>query len=120
MGRLLAGAPTPTTAVRIAATNCARLYGFDVPALDTRVSADVDLAIRGGTVVDGTGRAGFRADVGIVGWPDRRDRRRASRCATRSTRPARLVVPGFVDVHTHYDAQALWDPDAVAVGRGRA
>ena len=44
-----------------------------------------DVVIRGGTVVDGTGRSGSRADVGIVS-------------------------PGFIDVHTHYDAQLFWDP----------
>jgi N-acyl-D-amino-acid deacylase len=74
------------------------------------VSAEVDLAVRGGTVVDGTGRAGVQADIGISG----------GRIACIDTRvhgadeidaTGRLVVPGFVDVHTHYDAQALWDPE---------
>ena len=70
----------------------------------------LDLVIRGGTIVDGTGAPAFPADVGIrdgrivamgddVGQGD--DELDAS---------GRLVVPGFIDIHTHYDAQVLWDP----------
>jgi N-acyl-D-amino-acid deacylase len=72
------------------------------------VSDDVDLAVRGGTVVDGTGRPAFRADIGIsdgrIAVIDAQVRGTDEIDAT-----GRLVTPGFVDVHTHYDAQALWD-----------
>ncbi|MGB0621360.1 MAG: N-acyl-D-amino-acid deacylase family protein [Myxococcota bacterium] len=68
-----------------------------------------DIAIRGGTVVDGTGAPARRADVGI------RDGRvfeidDSVRGAEEIDASDRLVVPGFVDIHTHYDAQVLWDP----------
>jgi N-acyl-D-aspartate/D-glutamate deacylase len=69
-----------------------------------------DLVIRGGTVVDGTGAARRVADVvvdaGLIS------------AVTENAGPGRreidarglLVTPGFVDIHTHYDGQATWDP----------
>ncbi len=75
----------------------------------------VELAVRGGTVVDGTGADPFVADVGItagrvvaIGPRLRADDEIDAR--------DRLVVPGFVDVHTHYDAQVLWDPELSSSG----
>jgi len=67
------------------------------------------LVIRGGTVVDGTGEPARRADVGI------RDGRVAEIGGrldgeTELDADGAIVVPGFVDVHTHYDAQVFWDP----------
>ncbi len=70
-----------------------------------------DLVIRGGTLVDGSGGPRFVADVGIRG---------STIAAVEPGLPAgqreidargKLVTPGFVDVHTHYDAQVTWDAE---------
>jgi N-acyl-D-aspartate/D-glutamate deacylase len=72
-----------------------------------------DVIIRGGTVVDGTGAPARRADVGIVGdriaeiAPGREGAAGREIDAT-----GRLITPGFVDIHTHLDAQIHWDPIA--------
>jgi N-acyl-D-aspartate/D-glutamate deacylase len=69
-----------------------------------------DIVIRNGTVIDGTGTPGVRADVAVDG--DRITAVGAVPDAGRHEIDATglVVTPGFVDVHTHYDGQATWDP----------
>ncbi|MCP4843290.1 MAG: amidohydrolase family protein, partial [Halieaceae bacterium] len=69
-----------------------------------------DLAIRNGTVIDGSGSAGKVCDVGIKG--DRIVAVGADIGEAREDIDAEglLVTPGWVDVHTHYDGQVTWDP----------
>jgi N-acyl-D-aspartate/D-glutamate deacylase len=68
-----------------------------------------DLIIRGGTVVDGTGGAGFQADVGVKDGRIVAVGKIAGAGAEEIDAKGKLVTPGFVDIHTHYDGQATWD-----------
>jgi len=77
------------------------------------MSQTYDVIIKGGTIVDGSGQPGYLGDIAITG-----DRITAIGAAgtiegTASTvidATDRIVTPGFVDIHTHLDAQLAWDP----------
>ena len=71
--------------------------------------ADYDLVIRGGTVIDGTGRAPIEADVALSGNRIAAIGKIAGSGREEIAAKGKLVTPGFVDIHTHYDAQAVWD-----------
>lgn len=68
-----------------------------------------DLVIRGGTVVDGTGSTPVEADIAIEGGRITEIGRVAARGKDEIDARGRIVSPGFVDIHTHYDGQAVWD-----------
>jgi N-acyl-D-aspartate/D-glutamate deacylase len=68
-----------------------------------------DILIRGGDVVDGTGSARRRADVAIQGDRVVAIGEVGDEAATTIDATGKVVTPGFVDVHTHYDAQVFWD-----------
>jgi N-acyl-D-aspartate/D-glutamate deacylase len=69
-----------------------------------------DLVIRNGFVVDGSGLPRYRADVGVNGDTITRVGRIRERAASEIDAEERVVTPGFVDGHTHMDAQLFWDP----------
>jgi N-acyl-D-amino-acid deacylase len=69
-----------------------------------------DIVIRGGTILDGTGAAAFTGDVAIDGGTIAAVGGKAGPGKREIDADGLLVTPGWVDVHTHYDGQATWDP----------
>jgi len=69
-----------------------------------------DLAIRNGTLVDGSGLPRYRADVGVCGGRIVEIGRIRGEARETVDAEGRVVAPGFVDGHTHMDAQISWDP----------
>lgn len=78
-----------------------------------------DVVIKGGIVVDGTGSPGIAADVAVSAGI-------ITEISPTVTPPSgaevidaadHVVAPGFVDIHTHYDAQVFWDPDLTPSGQ---
>jgi N-acyl-D-amino-acid deacylase len=71
-----------------------------------------DIVIRGGEVADGTGAGPVRSDVAIDGTRISAVGTGCGRGRREIEAEGKLVTPGFIDIHTHLDAQLFWDPDA--------
>jgi N-acyl-D-aspartate/D-glutamate deacylase len=69
-----------------------------------------DLVVRNGTVIDGSGAPAYRADVGVIGDTIAAIGRIRERGADEVDAEGHIVAPGFIDGHTHMDAQICWDP----------
>ena len=73
------------------------------------MGAKIDLVIRGGTVIDGTGSPGYEADVVIQDGRIAEIGKVNASGKEEIDAKGQIVTPGFVDIHTHYDGQVTWD-----------
>lgn len=69
-----------------------------------------DLKVTGGTIIDGTGAPRFLGDIGIKNGKIVAMGSAPSEAVRTVDATGKIVSPGFVDIHTHYDAQVMWDP----------
>src|SRR5277367_5148753 len=69
-----------------------------------------DLVIRNGMVVDGSGLASYRADIGVRDGLIATIGRIREKAKDEIDAEGHVITPGFIDGHTHMDAQIFWDP----------
>ena len=85
------------------------IYNEPIGGREHLVMSDLfDLVIRGGTVVDGTGASAYAGDVAISDGRIAEVGQVTGAGREEIDATDRIVIPGFVDVHTHYDAQVTW------------
>jgi N-acyl-D-aspartate/D-glutamate deacylase len=96
----------------------ARFHRLTPPPAGGLLSAELprgqamhDTVIRGGTIIDGAGKERFTGDVAIDGDRIAQVGGKAGPGKREIDADGLLVTPGWVDVHTHYDGQATWDPE---------
>jgi N-acyl-D-aspartate/D-glutamate deacylase len=70
-----------------------------------------DTVIRGGTIIDGSGRPGFTGDIALQDGKIAQVGGKAGAGKREIAADGLLITPGWVDVHTHYDGQAMWDSE---------
>lgn len=68
-----------------------------------------DLVVRGGTVIDGTGSDAFKADVAVYDGKIVEVGKVADAGREEIDAKGQIVTPGFIDIHTHFDGQIMWD-----------
>ena len=73
------------------------------------MASEFDIVIRGGTVMDGNGGTPFVGDVAVKDGKIAEVGKVSGRGAEEINAGGLAVTPGFVDIHTHYDGQAMWD-----------
>ena len=73
-----------------------------------------DLIIKNGTIIDGSGKERFSADIAVRGNKITKignlNKEEIGEVTKVIDAEGKLVTPGWVDIHTHYDGQATWDP----------
>ncbi|MEJ6592295.1 MAG: amidohydrolase family protein, partial [SAR86 cluster bacterium] len=69
----------------------------------------MDIVIRNGSIVDGSGRPAYIGDIGISAGRIHQVGHVSAQGATEIDATGKTVSPGFIDPHTHFDAQLLWD-----------
>ena len=81
-----------------------------IKILHGRLTMAYDLVIRNGTIIDGSGGARYRADIGVNDGKITNIGRITESGRQDMDADGHVVSPGFVDGHTHMDAQVFWDP----------